>query len=117
MQQSKRTALRRPLSGAAAFGAVFDQGKRREGRYVQLIFVPAPIPASGRYGFIVARKAMRRAVDRNRFKRVVRERLRADATALGDYDIVIRVKRPVARADTEAAAAEALALLNLLRES
>lgn len=60
---------------------------------------------------------MRRAVDRNRFKRVVRERLRAGANAFGDYDIVIRVKRPVARVDIEAAAAEALDLLNRLRES
>jgi ribonuclease P protein component len=110
----RRAATR--LTGPGAFEAVFERGQRREGRYVQLVYVPAaPAEApAGRYGFVVGRRAMKRAVDRNRFKRVVRERLRALATDVAGYDLVIRVKRPVARDCVEAAAADAIALVERL---
>ena len=83
---------------------------------MQLVYVPAApsdTPA-GRYGFVVGRRAMKRAVDRNRFKRVVRERLRALANEVARYDLVIRVKRPVARDGVDAAAADAVALIERL---
>lgn len=50
---------------------------------------------------------MRRAVDRNRFKRVVRERLRRLPALLQGYDVVIRIKRPVKPRSIDEAAAEA----------
>lgn len=61
---------------------------------MQVVSVPAAKPL-GRAGFVVGRKALPRAVDRNRLKRLLREMLRAvrpEATAL---DLVIRLKRPV----------------------
>ena len=67
--------------------------------------------AGGRYGFVVGRKVLSRAVDRNRFKRIVRERMRALADAAARFDLVIRVKRPVARDAVDAAAHEAAALI------
>jgi ribonuclease P protein component len=102
------------LSGPGAFKAIFDKGSRREGRYVQVVFLPASFPPeapSGRFGFVVGRKAVRRAVDRNRFKRVVREHLRRIRERVSGLDLVIRVKRPLNGSGVDAAAAEAVALV------
>jgi len=61
---------------------------------VQLVSVRAARPL-GRAGFVVGRKALRRAVDRNRLKRLLREMLRATRHEANVLDIVIRLKRPV----------------------
>lgn len=90
------------LSGAGAFEAIFRHGSRREGQYVQVVYAPARSPASapsasaGRVGFVIGRKVLPRAVDRNRLKRMLREFLRASRPAVGAFDLVIRLKRPVA---------------------
>jgi ribonuclease P protein component len=105
------------LTGAGAFEALFRHGTRREGRYVQLVFAPASHPSAdptGRHGFVVGRKVLRRAVDRNRFKRVVRERLRARRGEAARYDLVIRLKHPVKREALQEAASEALRLIDRL---
>jgi ribonuclease P protein component len=101
------------LSGPAAFEALFQRGARREGRFVQLVFSPATDPGGGRHGFVVGRKVVKRAVDRNRFKRLVRERLRRFEPPW-PYDVVIRMKRPVERGGVDPAAMEAVALLERL---
>jgi ribonuclease P protein component len=77
---------------------------------VQLVSVRAAKPL-GRAGFVVSRKSLPRAVDRNRLKRLLREMLRAtraDATLL---DIVIRLKRPVPTYLFDEAVAEAARFL------
>lgn len=81
---------------------------------MQLVHVEAGEGAAegGRYGFVVGRKALPRAVDRNRFKRIVRERLRQVREQASRYDLVIRLKRPVPRDAVDAAAAEAVALID-----
>ena len=93
-----------------AFEAVFRSGRRFDGRYLQLIATAAASPP-GRAGFVVGRKVMPRAVDRNRLKRCVRESLRAARPALEAVDVIVRVKRPLARQEINAAAAEAVALI------
>jgi ribonuclease P protein component len=95
------------LSGQRAFARVFEQGKRREGRFLQIVFAPAETSELGRVGFIVSRKVMPLAVDRNRFKRKVRVGVRALRAALVRYDIIVRVKNKLVRADIGAAAMEA----------
>jgi len=45
-----------------------------------------------RLGLIVPKKAIFKAVDRNRTKRVLREAFRLNQLALGGLDVVIRVK-------------------------
>jgi len=46
-----------------------------------------------RLGLIVARKAARRAVDRNRGKRLIREVYRAHQLALDGKDVVVQLRR------------------------
>ena len=103
------------LRGAAAFEAVFRTGTRREGRYVQLIFAPAaslPPSPMGRFGFVVSSKVMPRAVDRNRFKRVLRAKLAVSREQAAPFDLVIRVKRRVPPEARVQALSEAAALLD-----
>jgi ribonuclease P protein component len=80
-----------------------------EGSYLQLIVAPAA--GIGRTGFVIGRKTLARAVDRNRIRRKLREVLRARRTALRGYDIIVRVKRAANRAEQDAATAEAGRLL------
>jgi ribonuclease P protein component, eubacterial len=100
------------LSGPRAFTRVFDQGKRRAGHFVQIIFATAELPDAGRVGFVVSKKSLPRAVNRNRFKRKVRVALRAMRVPLSCYDIVVRVKIKVMRAEIDAAVSEAETLLD-----
>jgi ribonuclease P protein component len=98
------------LTGVGAFEAVFRSGRRHEGVYVQLVVAPAQSPP-GRSGFIVGRKVLRRAIDRNRFKRRVREFLRESRSRIEEMDLIVRLKRPLRRHEIDAAAEEAGALL------
>ena len=101
------------LRGAGAFEAVFKTGVRHDGRLLQLIAAPAA-QSPGRVGYVIARKMMRRAVDRNRLRRRLRERVRAARPAIEAFDIILRVKRVLARADIPEAVNESAALLGRL---
>lgn len=76
---------------------------------MQLIVADAA-ESRGRVGFVISRKALPRAVDRNRLRRQVRALLTRDAPAFARVDLVVRV-RPMKRTDLPAAALEARALL------
>ena len=65
----------------------------------------------GRVGYVIGRKAMPRAVDRNRLRRRLREYVRAARPAAERFDIILRVRERVRRDDIAAAAAEAPVLL------
>ena len=54
---------------------------------------------------------MRRAVDRNRLRRCLREHVRVARPAIAAFDVILRVKRIVARADIASASAESQRLL------
>jgi ribonuclease P protein component len=69
----------------------------------------------GRVGLVVGRKALPRAVDRNRFKRKVREVLRRERPGLEGYDLVVRLKRPAPGIELDAAIEEADGMIGLLR--
>jgi len=89
---------------------VFRAGRRVDGAYVQIIVAPTAA-AFGRTGYVIARKVLHRAVDRNRIRRKLREIVRAHRATLAAYDVIIRVKRAANRVEQDAAAAEALQLL------
>lgn len=107
---SARRAARYRLRGVGAFEAVFKTGARHDGHFLQVIAAPAA-QSPGRVGFVIGRKMMRRAVDRNRLRRCLRECARAARPAIEAFDIILRVKRIVPSADISAATAESQRLL------
>jgi ribonuclease P protein component len=80
---------------------------------VQLLAMPAR-SEPGRAGFAIAKKALPRAVDRNRLRRMFREVLRAARPAVESYDVILRLKRPCPPAQFRHLAAEARALVATL---
>ncbi|MFM8353298.1 MAG: ribonuclease P protein component [Gammaproteobacteria bacterium] len=46
-----------------------------------------------RLGLVVGKRALRRASDRNRVKRILRERFRRQRHAFADFDVVIQLTR------------------------
>ncbi|MBU3605821.1 ribonuclease P protein component [Polynucleobacter sp. MWH-Creno-3A4] len=59
----------------------------------------APIQADGRpeLGVAVAKKLAKRAVDRNRLKRMIRELVRAAQASALNKDVVVKLKKPIGR--------------------
>ena len=70
--------------------------------------------APGRVGFVIGRKALPRAVDRNRLRRCLREAVRAMRPALASYDVILRVKGVMNRTELDAAVSEGARLLATL---
>jgi ribonuclease P protein component len=102
---------RHRLRGAAAFAAVFRGGRRFEASRLQLLALPTTA-ASGRVGYVIGKKLLGRAVDRNRLKRMLREAIRKRRPAMNAFDLVIRLRRPCAAAELAGVAAEAGRLLD-----
>ncbi|MEO8485205.1 MAG: ribonuclease P protein component [Betaproteobacteria bacterium] len=101
------------LTGIGSFDALFRTGRRRQGRWIELVIARAQ-QSPGRIGLVVGRKALPRAVDRNRFKRRVRETLRRCRPAIEAYDLIVRLKRPAPGPDLVAAIEEAEGLIGLV---
>jgi len=80
---------------------------------VQLVAVAAA-RNPGRIGYVIARKTLPRAVDRNRLRRCLREAVRAARPALAAYDVILRVKAVANRVELDAAVKEAASLLAAL---
>jgi ribonuclease P protein component len=92
---------------------VFRAGRRSEGRHVQLV-AAAAAQTPGRIGYVIGRKTLPRAVDRNRLRRRLRETVRAMRPALMPYDVILRVKKVANRMELDAAVSEAASLLQAL---
>ena len=105
-----RESRRSPLAGAAAFEAVLRSGRRRDGDYLQVIAMAAARDR-GRAGFVIGRKALPRAVDRNRIRRMLRVALREACPAIDAYDLIVRLKRRAPRADFPLLVTEVVQLL------
>ena len=109
----ERGARRYRLAGTGVFAAIFRNGIRRDGAFVQLIAVPAR-KAPGRVGFVIGRKAFQRAVERNRVRRVLRAIVAAARPEIERFDVIVRIKRGCPRAEIRSLAAEAEQLLATL---
>ena len=89
---------------------MFKLGVRHDAHFLQLIAAPAA-QEPGRVGYVIGRKAMPHAVDRNRLRRRLREGVRAVRPAIERFDIIFRVRQRVQRDDIPLAVAESRALL------
>ncbi len=102
------------LTHSRDFDRVFKRADIRS-RYGALrIAAVANRMASPRMGLVVSKRAVRKAVERNRIKRVLREEFRGRRRFLPALDIVIQV---VARADNSALRADADILFTRLAVS
>ncbi|MDT0618873.1 ribonuclease P protein component [Salinisphaera sp. P385] len=93
------TARLRPTSrlrNASAFKQVFAQGRRQADADFVVIWAPSPA-ARPRLGLAISKRRARRAVDRNRIKRVVRESFRHAAAELPDVDVVVLARQATHR--------------------
>lgn len=104
------------LRGAGAFESLFASGRRYDGRFLQLIAAPAH-KAPGRTGYVIGRKAMPRAVDRNRLRRCLRARVRAARPTLAAWDVILRVRHAIDRSEIGAAVDEASSLIARLPDT
>ncbi|MEC8812924.1 MAG: ribonuclease P protein component [Pseudomonadota bacterium] len=82
----------------AQFKRVFDQTDGRVSHSAFLLLASKTQPEQpARLGLVVAKKHLKRAVDRNTFKRIVRTRFRLAQDQLTGLDIVV-LARPGSRA-------------------
>lgn len=78
------------LNCSTAFTAVLKTGEKQAGPYFA-IFRKSNGLVQSRLGLIVGKKALRRAIERNRVKRVLRESFRLQQTQLSGLDLVVIV--------------------------
>ena len=82
------------LLSAKEFTPVFNEPTHKlSDRSFLLLARPSCTSAPARLGLVVAKKNLKRAVDRNRFKRLVRQRFRLMQHELNGLDIVVLARR------------------------
>jgi len=96
-QRLGRTAR---LASAQHFKRVFAAGVRSHGSAFTVLAIPNRL-ARPRLGLAVARKHLRRAVDRNRAKRRIRESFRKNLRLLCGLDVVVMTRPGISRCRPE----------------
>lgn len=86
------------LHKAAEFSAVFSHRRVLRGERFDLHYRPNE-GAGARLGLVIAKKLARRAVLRNLLKRLGREAFRQARAGLPSFDLVLRLAKPVAKAE------------------
>ena len=90
--------MRKYLRDSAEFQHVYRNGKRYEGVFISA-FVIENREANHRLGVTASKKALGKAVQRNRAKRLLRETFRLNETSLSElakrYDWVLNAKAAV----------------------
>ena len=73
--------------------------------------------ATGRVGFVIGKKLLASAVDRNYLRRILREAVRQQRPAVNAFDIVLRLRNACAPQMLCALSREASELLGTLTET
>jgi len=84
----------------AQYSRVFKNPVRSSDRYLTILAVPSETKYA-RLGLAISKKNARRAVDRNRIKRIIRESFRLNHQALPAIDLVIMAKPVTKSADNQ----------------
>ncbi|MEE9334763.1 MAG: ribonuclease P protein component [Granulosicoccaceae bacterium] len=83
----------------ADFGQVFKRNKRASNHH-WIVLAHRGLSPVARIGMAIAKKKAKRAVDRNRIKRVLRESFREQQRALAGLDVVVLNKPSAAAANS-----------------
>ncbi len=102
------------LTTKAQYRRVFDQPFRVRGQYWQVLIKDTG-QKNARLGLAIAKKNLKRAVDRNTYKRIAREVFRLNQDSLANKDFVIMAKQKTL--DKQALRLELLELLDLLKNT
>lgn len=86
----------RRLLKAHEFRRVFDQSCIKASSRALLILGASNQLTHSRIGFIIAKKQVRSAVERNRIKRVIRESFRLLDSSSFQFDLVVLVRKEMA---------------------
>ncbi|AXS81352.1 ribonuclease P protein component [Dechloromonas sp. HYN0024] len=104
------------LTKTDEFSSVFGFRRAIRGKVLMLHYQPRPEgKTEARLGLVVAKKLLKRAVDRNKVKRVVREQFRLRQAGLPALDLVVRLAVKPAPLDGKLVAEDFLALLDKLQ--
>ncbi|MGR8933291.1 MAG: ribonuclease P protein component [Gammaproteobacteria bacterium] len=93
---SPQLRLRKP----AEYQKVFANPHRQSDKFFTLLAIRNDLDHS-RLGFAIAKKNIKKAVARNKIKRLVRENFRLHRPRLGNLDIVVLARKEAAQASSE----------------
>lgn len=109
-----RFTRRQRLLKTDEFSSVFSLRRSQSNAWFQVWSKPNELNRA-RLGVVVAKKVERRAVGRNRIKRLVRETFRQVANDIGNVDLIVRAKQPMRRTQAPEARAALMRLLDRYR--
>lgn len=92
------------LQKSFQFRLVSTHGKRLKGRFFVVLYKKTT--GNNRLGITVSKKCSKRAVDRNRIKRLVRESFRTNQQRFNDYEVVVIARHLAVGATSQALFAE-----------
>lgn len=88
------------LQNAAEFEHVFRNAQRSSSKALTVLATPSG-RRRARLGLAVPRKQIRKAVERNRVKRLIRESFRQHQVLLNGLDVVVVARAPLAEKNAE----------------
>ena len=97
------------LSGRGAFDSLLRSRSARGERF--LVHAVYNGRAFARLGIVVSKRVAPRAVDRSYMKRLIRETFRREQTKFAGFDVLVRPRRLLSRADAAGATTELRSLL------